>query len=133
MAEWRWDLRDLILANGAAKAACAGKVAWQQAQQKWALPFVVLTAVTDPRPQHLKGYDAGRVSRVQCDCIAESYVAAAEMAETVLAALALPATAGNTKFGRIKAEGPVDRSEDVPGIGPVFRASMDLLVEHCAL
>ena len=52
------------------------------------------------------------------------------MAETIIAAVANPATVDGIKFGRTKAEGPRDLGEDVDGVGYVHRASMDLLAEH---
>jgi len=95
-----------------------------------ALPYIRMNVISDPRPEHLKGYDAARVSRVQVDCFAASYGAARDMADRVIAATIAPGTTEGIHFGRIKAEGPRDLGEDVEGTGYVFRASLDLLAEH---
>ena len=84
---------------------------------------------SDPRPEHLNGYDGARQTRVQCDCFAATYGAARQLAEKVITAVAQPATAGGVVFGRVKAEGPRDLGEDTSS-GFIHRASVDLLVEH---
>lgn len=93
-------------------------------------PSIRLQVISDPRPEHLGGYDGARQSRVQVDCFADKSTTARDLAEKVISAVATPASAAGVVFGRIKAEGPRDLGEDVAGIGFVHRASLDLLVEH---
>ena len=93
-------------------------------------PYIRMQTISDPRPQHLNGYQKARVTRVQIDVFADSYGAARSAAETIIAAVSDPATVSGIKFGRTKAEGPRDLGEDVEGVGYVHRASLDLLVEH---
>lgn len=130
MGDYREDLRSLILADVPVSTLVGTRVAWGVAGHNWPAPYIVLNTVSDERPQHLKGYNAARVSRVQCDCFGSSHAVATDLADKVVAAVGTPAEIGDTRFGRVKAEGPVDRSEDVKGVGPVFRASMDLMAEH---
>lgn len=92
-------------------------------------PYVRYQLVSDPRPEHLGGYDGARVSRVQVDIFAATYSEARSASEAMIAALATPATANGVQFGRIKAEGPRDLGEDT-STGFTHRASTDLLVEH---
>lgn len=93
------------------------------------LPYVRLQVISDPRPEHLKGYDGARVTRVQADCFAATHKAARALAGQVIAALAEPATVDGVGFGRTKAEGPRDLGEDATA-DFIHRASIDLLVEH---
>ena len=107
----------------------ANKLHWGKIPQGTQLPYIRLTTVSDPRPQHLQGYDTARVSRVQCDCFSAQWGQAREAAEKIIAALATPGAHGGVHFGRIKAEGPRDLGEDTTS-GFIHRASLDLLVEH---
>jgi hypothetical protein len=111
-------------------AAIGGEIHWGIVPQAKSLPYDRLQVISDPRPQHLQGYDGARVSRVQADCFASSWGAARARAEAIISALAAPSTVNGIQFGRIKAEGPRDLGEDVEGIGYIHRASLDLLVEH---
>lgn len=92
-------------------------------------PYGMYQVISDPRPEHLKGYDRTRQSRVQIWIVAATYGAARAISENIIAAVAVPGIHGGTKFGRVKAEGPRDLSEDTPS-GTVSMASTDLLVEH---
>lgn len=107
----------------------SNKTHWVKVPQNVNLPYVRLQVISDPRPEHLQGYDGARVSRVQCDCFSTQWGEARALAELIVTALANPATVGGIVFGRIKAEGPRDLGEDV-GTTFVHRASVDLLVEH---
>lgn len=129
MADFATALRARLIAD-ASVSAVTTTIHWGQVPQGKSPPYVRLVTISDPRPQHLKGYDARRVTRVQCDCFAETYEAARNLATRVVTALERPRTVGGVQFGRIKAEGPRDLGEDVPGEGYRHRASLDLLVEH---
>lgn len=112
------------------------RVYWVNRPQNSPLPAIRLQTISDPRPEHLGGYDAARVTRVQADCFAQAkadgtggYKQARALAEKVIAAVAAPATVGGVVFGHTKAEGPHDLGEDTAA-GFIHRASVDLLVEH---
>jgi hypothetical protein len=120
----------LRLKNDAAVAAVVGtRIFWVKVPQNAARPYVVLQTISDPRPAHLGGYNGARVTRVQADCIGDTYGAVRTLAEKIITALATPDTVGGVHFGFTKAEGPRDLGEDVDGVGFVHRASLDLLVE----
>lgn len=101
------------------------------APQNAAEPYIVLNTVSDPRPEHLKGYQTRQDTRVQCDCFAATVLAARALAEEVVEAVATPGTFGGIQFGRIKAEGPIDRGEDTAA-GFVHRQQLDLIIEWLA-
>lgn len=129
MADFTVALRTRLLADSRVSGVTT-KIIWGQVPQGTALPYVRLNVISDPRPEHLDGYDEARVTRVQADCFAATYGAARDLAVKIIAALGTPATTGGVTFGRIKAEGPYDRGEDVAGVGFVHWARLDLLVEH---
>lgn len=106
------------------------QVYWGIAPQGKARPYVRMQTISDPRPEHLGGYDSARTTRVQVDVFADSYAQARGLTETIISAVAEPATVSGVKFGRIKAEGPRDLGEDVDGVGFIHRLSFDLLAEH---
>lgn len=106
------------------------RVYWTLAPQDAARPYIRMQTISDPRPEHLTGYDGARITRVQVDVFADKYSEARAASETIIAAVANPATVSGIKFGRTKAEGPRDLGEDVEGVGYVHRLSLDLLAEH---
>lgn len=129
MADFATALRTRLLA-AAPVSAITTRIYWGIAPQGATLPYIRLQTISDPKDEHLKGYTDSQRPRVQADCFASTYAVARDLANKVVTALALPATAGGVAFNRIKAEGPRDLGEDVDGIGYVHRASVDLLVEH---
>ena len=129
MADFATALRARLIADADVTAVVGTKVYWGVVPQATALPYIRLQTISDPRDEHLKGYDGARVTRVQADCFAASYGTARGLAEDVIIAVALPETSGGVQFGRVKAEGPRDLGEDTAN-GYVHRASLDLLVEH---
>ena len=127
MADMQTALRARLVA---ASTAAGSRIYWGIVPQAAALPYMRLQTISDPRPEHLQGYQRARVTRVQVDCFAAKYSDARAMAEAVIAATATPGVTNGVHFGRIKAEGPRDLGEDVEGVGYVHRASLDLLAEH---
>lgn len=111
-------------------SAITNRIAWGSLPQGAALPYVRLNTISDPRPEHLRGYHGARQVRVQADCYASTPAAARALAEAIVAATAAPATVTGIKFGRTKAEGPQDLGEDVPGVGRIENAQIDLIIEH---
>ncbi|MAG24954.1 hypothetical protein CMI47_05180 [Candidatus Pacearchaeota archaeon] len=103
---------------------------WSKVPQGAAMPYLRMQTVSDPRPEHLGGYDESRITRVQVDVFSRSYAEARAISESIISAVAQPATVAGVKFGRTKAEGPRDLGEDVEGVGYVHRLSLDLLAEH---
>lgn len=129
MADFATALRSRLAADTEVAAVVAARIFWGIVPQAAALPYIRIQTISDPRPQHLTGYEGSRTTRVQVDCFAAKYGTARALAEDVIAAVALPETVGSVRFGRVKAEGPRDLGEDTAQ-GYVHRASLDLLVEH---
>lgn len=106
-----------------------GAIHWSLVPPGAALPYLRLQTISDPRPEHLGGYNGARVTRVQVDCFAATHKAAQALAHELIATVAAPATVGGVGFGRTSAEGPRDLGED--GTQDfIHRAAVDLLVEH---
>lgn len=129
MPDFASALHARLTADPQVAASVSMRVYWVNRPQNSDLPAIRLQTISDPRPEHLNGYDGARVVRVQADCFATTYGGARQLAEKVIAAVSAPATAGGIVFGHTKAEGPRDLGEDTAS-GFVHRASVDLLVEH---
>ena len=129
MADFASALRTRMTSDGPVSGVVGTKVYWSFVPQGTALPYIRLQTISDPRPEHLKGYETARVSRVQVDCFAAKYGDARGLAEKVITAVEDPGVTGGVHFGRVKAEGPRDLGEDT-ATGFVHRASLDLLAEH---
>ncbi|WP_247718238.1 tail completion protein gp17 [Qipengyuania proteolytica] len=106
------------------------RIHWTKVPQDSGLPYIRMQTISDPRPEHLGGYQGARQTRVQVDVFSSSYGQARALAEAVIAAVAESDEVGGIAFGRTKAEGPRDLGEDVSGVGFVHRLSLDLLTEH---
>ncbi len=129
MADFQASLRTR-LANDTAVAAVVGtRIYWVERPQLASLPAVVLQTISDPRPQHLKGNDGARSTRVQVDCWAATYAAALTLSRKVIAALANPATIAGKRFGSTQVDGQRDLGETVSGTF-THRQSVDLIIWH---
>lgn len=104
-----------------------GRVYWVARPQAAALPAVTLQIISDLRPQHLKGFDGLRGTRVQFDCWGSSHVEVSDLKEAVLAAAVPEATANGIRFDRAIIEGEQDLGEQSQTVF-IFRASFDLIV-----
>lgn len=129
MADFEQALLARLVADSGVAALAGSRLYWGIIPQGKARPYVRLQVISDPRPQHLKGYFGARQTRVRADCMADKYGDARALAAAVIAALAEPATQDGVHFGRTKAEGPRTDGEDTDS-GFVHRASVDLLAEH---
>lgn len=74
------------------------RVDWDRRVQDAPLPAITLETINDPRPQHFKGFQATRGTRVQVNCWAGSRAAAVQLRDAALAALVSPAEAGGVRF-----------------------------------
>ena len=123
------DLQSALFSR-VSTAVGSPRVYWGVAPQGKARPYVRMNTVSDPRPQHLSGYNGARQTRVQVDVFADTYAEARSISESIISAVAQPAAVNGVKFGRTTAEGPRDEGEDVDGIGYIHRLRTDLLAEH---
>src|SRR3546814_456527 len=60
MADLATAFRDRLVANGAVNAVVSTRIYWGVVPQGAALPYVRLHIISDPRPEHLKGYQGSR-------------------------------------------------------------------------
>lgn len=122
------DMQGALRARITGAATSAGtRVYWVDRPQSAALPAVTLNIVTDLRPQHLKGFDETRDTRVQIDCWASTYAAATALKEAVLAAVVPLNTANGIRFDRAIIDGERDLGERTETLF-IHRASVDLVV-----
>lgn len=130
MADFAIALRGRIVANGAVSAALGTRLyPVNKVPQNATKPYAYYQVISDPRPEHLQGYDAARQSRVQIDVIADAYDVARDIGEKIILSVAAPGSHGGIQFGRTKGEGPRDLTEETAS-GTISRASLDLLPEH---
>lgn len=106
-----------------------GKVYWGERPQTTTLPALVLTMVSDDRPQHLKGFSLSE-GRVQFDAYGRTHKEAWDLAEAAIAAAVPGGAHDGHNFSRADVSlGPRDLAERV-GNSIVFRVSMDLTFFH---
>lgn len=120
------DMQGALRARITGAATTAGtRVYWVDRPQAAALPAVTLQTISDPRPQHLKGFDELRRTLVQIDCWATTHIAAATLKEAVLAAVVPENTSNGIRFDRAIVESSNDGGE-MAGNVFVFRERIDL-------
>jgi hypothetical protein len=134
MADMETALRARLKADATFVAAGSNRVEWEEQPQStstapWPLPHTTLNIISDIRPEHLKGYDRARPTRVQADCRATTPKIAKTMAKALIAAVSEPGIFSDHVFGRTKAEGPRPLNERVDNT-TVFRQSVDLIIWH---
>lgn len=103
------------------------RIDWGPRKQSDALPAVTLQVVSDPRPQHLKGDQPLRATRVQIDCWAGDYQTSRATADAAIAALAPEQTGNGVRFNRSLVDGDRDLGEQTD-TGFIHRTSIDLIV-----
>lgn len=125
-------LRARLLAAVPVTALVGQRVTWMDRPQGSALPAVTLQTISDDRPQHMKGFQDYRATRVQVDVWAASYGSGRAVTEAVIAALAPEAAnSSGVNFGRSFVEALRDLSERL-GTQDIYRTSFDLIVHHAA-
>lgn len=106
------DMQGALRARITGAATSAGtRVYWVDRPQAAALPAVTLQTISDPRPQHLKGFNETRETRVQIDCWADTYAAAKSLMEAVIAAVVPLNTANGIRFDRAMVDNVQDLGE----------------------
>lgn len=121
--DWRAALRARLT------GLAGGRVYWAERPQTTTIPAIVLVAISDDRPQHLKGFDLAP-GRVQIDSYGADSKAAWDLTEAALSALIPGGVFSGHNFSRADvALGPRDLAERV-GSTTIFRVSMDLIFHH---
>lgn len=130
MTDFAIGLRNRLVADTAVSAVVGTRVYWDIVPQTATLPYVVLTIVSDPRPEHLKGYQSARVTRVQTDCYAASFGAAKQLGSKIVQAVAQPWSTAGGRFGRVKCQGPWSGAGFDGPDGHTHQHIVDMLAEH---
>ena len=103
-----------------------GRVYWVDRPQTSALPAITLQTVSDPRPQHLKGFNELRPTTVQIDTWGDTYAAAKSLMDSVIAAVVPENTSNGIRFDRAMVDGVRDLGER-SGEKFIHRQSADLI------
>ena len=129
MATMEQALTARLLGASTVTIIAGNRTYWGEVPQGVQRPHVTLNIISDPRPEHLKGYQATRSTRVQADCRADDAATAMALARAIIGAVEPAGMFHGHRFGRTKAEGPRALNEDVDGI-LVHRQSVDLIIWH---
>jgi hypothetical protein len=130
MANSATALRDHLIADAAVSALVGTKIYWDNVPQNTARPYVRLQIISDPRPEHLKGYNGRRQTWFQASCFSDTFLQAKDIGAKIKAAVAAPWSATGGNFGRVKAEGPVGEAGETIATGFIYHARVDLRAEH---
>lgn len=103
------------------------RVTWIERPQTAALDAITLQVISDPRTQHLKGFNDLRETRVQLDCWSRSHLGATSLGEAAIAALVPEDSADGVTFNRAHVDAVRDLGEPTP-TGFIHRTSVDLRV-----
>ena len=129
MATLEQALIQRLLETNSLEGFVDDRIHWDEQPQGNPLPTITLLTVTNDRPQHLKGYQGTRETRVQCDVRADTTELALAIARAVIYALEPAGNFNGHRFGRTSAEGPRTLNEDLNG-NLIHRQSVDLLIWH---
>lgn len=120
-------LRARLLAAAPVTALIGQRVYWVDRPQSTALPAIVLQVISDPRPQHLKGFQELRETRVQMDIFDTSYAQVRAVTEAALAAIVPENTSNGIIFNRALVDASRDLGERTE-TAFIHRTQIDLLV-----
>lgn len=127
--DWEQAVARRLLTDSAVAALVGSRVDWNLRPHGSALPALVLTLASDPRPQTLAGFTTRRESRVQVDCHAATRGQAVALREAAIAALVQPGTFDGVGFGRGFIEIARSGGEHTES-GFVHTDSFDILLWH---
>ncbi|QIG80108.1 hypothetical protein [Stakelama tenebrarum] len=118
-----------FLADADMTAAIGGRVNWQVRAQGNPLPDITLDIVSDARPQHFKGFERVRPTRVQVTVRAADPASAVRLRDLAIEILVPPAIADGVKFQR--AQDVQVRTGFEPGpTEDAFGQILDLILIH---
>lgn len=122
-------LRSRLQAASAVTNIVGASIFWTERPQRSAYPAVVLQTISDERPQHMKGLNDFRPTRVQIDCFALKRDTVVTLREAVIAAVLPEATASSVSFRRAFVNDVSDRSRNTE-TGFVHRDLVDITFWH---
>lgn len=128
MLDWEEALRVRLLEHPNVRAACTG-VDFSARKQGEALPRLVMRAVSDTHPQHMKGFVGIRPSLVQFDCWAETRAGAKQLRQAAIACVVEAGTFSGVKFTRASIDPVRDLGQNTE-TGFVHRDSFDANIWH---
>lgn len=120
-------LRARLLAAAPVTALVSQRIYWVDRPQGSSLPVIRLQVVSDPRPQHLKGFQTLRETRVQVSVLAETYASARAVTEAAIAALVPQNTSNGIIFDRALVDA-ADESGDQTETQFIHHHRTDLLI-----
>lgn len=129
--DWQAALRARLIAAAPVAALVGQRIYWVQRPQAAALPAITLQTISDDRPQHMKGLQELRASRVQLDVWAETYGSTRQVSEAAIAALLPEQTGNGIRFERTFVAAVRDSGEQT-GTTFVHRTTIDLIIHHAA-
>lgn len=99
------------------------------------LPSISLQIVSDPRPQHLKGFQSSRPTLAQVDVLAKTPEQARALREALINALVVSASIGTVRFQRaevtnVRAGAAEQQGGDMRLRPEIFRESIDIRFWH---
>lgn len=130
MSDFRLSFVKRILdAPSPALAALDDRVEYGRRGEGDPLPAMDLNVASDERPDHYKGAQGLRMSRIQVDVFAATMKEAIEIAEAAIAVVREPGDVDGIHFERSAIEGPETSGDQETGLY-VNRARFDALVWH---
>ena len=120
-------LRARLLAAAPVTALVGQRIYWVERPQSSGFPALTLQIVSDPRPQHLKGFQPLRETRVQIDVWGTGSAQSSTIAEAVIAAAVAEGSNNGIRFNRGSIAG-VDTGGEVSGTTFIHRTTIDLIV-----
>ena len=124
-------LRARLLAAPDVTARVGRRVDWVNRPQAADLPAITLQVVSEDRPQHMRGFDGLRTTRVQIDIFAKTYAETKQIAEAVFETVITAGTFSGITFERSFFDGSRDLGERTETLF-IHRTSMDFLINHQA-
>lgn len=99
------------------------------------LPSISLQIISDPRPQHFKGFQSARPTLAQVDVVAKTPEQARALREALIVALVAPASIGTVRFQRaevtnVRAGAAEQQGGDMRLRPEIFRESIDIRFWH---
>ena len=130
MADLATAFRARLVADTAVAAAVSTRIYWGVVPQNATLPYVRLHIISDPRPEHLKGYQGSRRTRIQVSIFAKSFKDAKRIGSNIVKAVSGPWSTPDGKVGRVKCEGPREgQGSDTPN-GFIHHQIVEAMMEH---
>jgi hypothetical protein len=124
-----------LLDDNAAKARAGTRVDWMRRPGR-ELDAYTLQIISDVRPQHYKGFQGVRTTRVQLDCWSATFAGAIALRDIAIAVLTPAAQVDDVRFDRAAVpsvrpgfDGDSTASEEQPR-GELYREIIDFIFLH---